>query len=408
MSEFARIMFRLWRLIIYRRLPHGLISWRYFVPSQDARVRLHRTLWLQSRRGRPWVFWLMLEVWLWLRWLGYYAWKSTWIAVRYYGPSIRLSEGISLPRQAWQALSLALGWCIPASKMYCFFLYKNPQSTLDYVFDQEVFGYHRWSSRSLGFGKDSLALLQDKWKQTETLSLLGVPMAPILAMVRKCDGERLSLWLQKDTHLFCKMCSGNQGIGAFSAWNKRGEIGGQMLDGRELHGMVEVESAWCDLLAKDDAIVQPYLENHPALAALSDGDDAATVRFISQWNKGQPTFLGGMVVLPAGRDEKTGRRIRVILPLDELGNILHFPESKLLPLEMEMYDRIHGRLTGSNIIPHWKELAVGSFLSHHQFSDICAIAWDWVVTPGGPLLLEGNSGWGLEIHQQINGGMLRQ
>lgn len=404
----TRITRRLWQEVACRRLPHGLLSWRYLLPVRNERIRLHRQLWWQGHAGKPLLLWLLLEIWLWLRWLGYGAWCSAWIAVRHYGPAIRRSAGIPLRRQTRQALALALGWCIPASYLYRYALHKHPEAALDYVFDHETVSYHRWCSRDLGFGKESLALLQDKWRQTETLSRLGIPMAPILAKVSKGGSDGLSRWLQPDTRLFCKTRSGNRGTGAFAAWWVQGEKGGRTLDGRLLNGMNEVEIAWRELLALDDALVQPCLDNHPELARLSDDDDAITVRFISQWHEGRPACLTSSLELPAGKDEGTACRSYVVLPLDEAGRILPFPTAKLLPTERELYGRTHTRLTGGSVVPHWQELAAASLLAHGRFPDVCAIAWDWVITQRGPVLLEGNSGWGLGLIQQLNGGLLRQ
>jgi hypothetical protein len=399
---------RLWQEIARRRLPHGLLSLRYLLPIRDDRIKLHRTMWWQSRAGKPLPLWLLLEIWLWVRWLGFGAWRSTWIAVRHYGPAIRQSEGIPLRRQASQAIAIALGWCIPASYLYRYALYKHPGSTLDYVFDHETASYHRWRSRALGFGKASLALLQDKWQQTETLARLGVPMAPILAKVHRNDSDKLYPWLRSDTRLFCKTRSGNRGIGAFSVGCRQGEIAGRTLEGRQLKSLTEVESAWRELLALDDALIQPFLDNHPELARLSDGDDAITLRFISHRHEGRLTCLNATLELPAGWDEQTGCPHYVVLPLDEDGKILPFPQEKLLPPAQETYRRIHARLSGNDVVPQWKTVGAGSFLAHSQFPDICDIAWDWVITPAGPLLLEGNSGWNTEVMQLLNGGLLRQ
>jgi hypothetical protein len=58
------------------------------------------------------------------------------------------------------------------------------------------------------------------------------------------------------------------------------------------------------------------------------------------------------------------------------------------------------------IVPHWQALVAASLAAHRQFPDVCAIAWDWIITPEGPLLLEGNTGWGTATPQLILGGFL--
>jgi hypothetical protein len=52
-------------------------------------------------------------------------------------------------------------------------------------------------------------------------------------------------------------------------------------------------------------------------------------------------------------------------------------------------------------------LVIASERAHAVFPDVWAIAWDWVLTPEGPVLLEGNSGWGTTLPQRLEGGLLR-
>ena len=61
---------------------------------------------------------------------------------------------------------------------------------------------------------------------------------------------------------------------------------------------------------------------------------------------------------------------------------------------------------GRSPIPFWSELRKGALASHALFPDVYAIAWDYVVTPDGPLLLEGNTGWATRMPQIFNGGLL--
>lgn len=407
MSNITRIVRSLKREIFRHHLPHGLVSWRYLLPNSGTRIRLHRQFWWQGRSHWPRLLWLGLEVWLWLRWVSFGAWLSTWRVVSRLGLETRRNEGLPVSTQAWRVLGLALGWCIHPRDVYRFRLYRNPEAALDYVFDQELGGYHDWRSLPFGLDKDSLALLQDKWRQTEELALQGVPMAPILACVPHQGKTNLTQWLVQEAHVFCKTRSGNQGIGAFEVWHTHTGNFGRMFDGRRLDNNEEVENAWHELLALDDALVQPCLQNHSVLAPLGVGDEAITVRFISQWLQGELTCLCATIELPASIGEKTKHPFYVILPLDSAtGQILTLPKEKLPPLAQTHYSRVQKQLTQGLAVPHWQALIEGSFQAHGRFPDICAIAWDWVITPQGPLLLEGNAGWGASTPQIINGGLL--
>jgi len=57
-------------------------------------------------------------------------------------------------------------------------------------------------------------------------------------------------------------------------------------------------------------------------------------------------------------------------------------------------------------LPDWPLLIDASHRAQAQFPGIWAIAWDWVLTADGPVLLEGNVGWGGAVPQQLQGGWL--
>ena len=57
-------------------------------------------------------------------------------------------------------------------------------------------------------------------------------------------------------------------------------------------------------------------------------------------------------------------------------------------------------------IPYWQDLINYTHLAHQQFPDLATLAWDWVITPTGPVLLESNTGWGTTTPQLLMGGFL--
>ena len=408
MMKISWLMHRLRQEFLLRRLPHGLFSLRYLLPSTDERVKRHRLLWLMSRGHQPWTLWLMLESWLWLKWLSYGAWRSTWLAVRHYGPALQQSTGLSCYQQTRHVLALALGWCVPAAYWYRYHLYRSPDTALDYIYDHETSSYHRWCSRHLGFTSESLSLLQDKWRLTYVLAERGIPMAPILAKVPRHATTPLSPWLLQQPHLFCKMRSGHQGIAAFSACSHDGQMHGRRLDGQFLHDQEAIEAAWRHLLKRDDALIQPYLLNHIQLAHLSPSHEAISLRYITQWSGDHACYLSAQLEIPAGQDDFSKLSIDVILPLSALGEILPFPADRLLSREIAAHQRIAIPSQDPITLPFWDIIINQSAMTHDHFPDIHAIAWDWVITPDGPLLLEGNAGWGLELLQRLDGPRLNK
>jgi hypothetical protein len=393
-----------------RSLPHGLVSGRYLLPGQDEQVRRHRRLWLQGQPSWPRMVWVVIEFWLWLRWIGFGAWRQSWRVVRRLGPQIQAREGLSITLQGWRTLTLALAWCIPPHTIYLFGLYRRPENALDYVHDTEVNAYHRQRSESLGLTRESIALLQDKWQQAQVFAADGIPMTSTLACLSRGADAALASWLSENKVLFCKTRSGCRGEGAFSVWITPGGMAGRMLDGKHLQSPAEVESAWHSLLAKDDVLIQLQLSNHPQLAKLTTGEDAISLRFISEWRGDSLGCLSATLEVPIGHDGETGHPQYVILPVaSDGGKLSPFPEAELTSDQARSQMKPVWKLASAQpCIPHWDELVECSFRAHRQFPDVWGIAWDWVITPDGPRLLEGNSGWGMAVPQMLLGGVLQR
>jgi hypothetical protein len=397
------------RELLQRRLPHGLLGWRYLWPGRDARIRAHRSCWWASGARWPRPLWMMLEGWHWLRWVGYSAWLASWRMDRAQRRNNALENWP--PGSGWRVLRLALAWCIPPRDSVRFGLHRRPEAALDYVFDQELGGWHRLCSLPLGLSRASLALLQDKPRLSEALGAAGIPMAPILAVVARETPERpLSSFLRDATPVFCKMRSGNQGRGAFAAWRVGDGWAGRTFIGQPLENSQAVEQAWQALLQLDDALIQPRLDNHPALAGLGLAGEAITVRYISEWRVNGLACLSAVLEVPTHRAERSGETGYTILPVEAgTGRLLPWPDPDKLPAEArERAERLYRMALDRSLtrLPCWDELARRTLRAHAVFPDISDIAWDWVITPTGPVLLEGNGGWGAAMPQLIGGGVL--
>ncbi len=399
----------LYREVIRRRLPHGVINWRYLRPGADERIRLHRRFWWQNRGHFPRLLWCVNETWLWLRWSLWSGWWASARAVRHFGPTVAAEVGMAPWRQFVHVLRLALAWSIHPAEVYRFRLYRQPHTVPDYVFGQETYAYHRWRSESLGWTQESLALLQDKVALAERLARIGIPVvSTVRSIARGSDSAPLAERMDGLDRVFCKGRSGNRGRNAFAAWRTADGLAGLRFEGQPLDDTRQVERAWRELLRIDDALIQPHLENHPALKPMIDGSEAITVRLISQWSGDAPACLGATLEIPAGRAPEGERTEYALLPLRlETGELQPVPAQVLLnPVARARAERL--RLSAPTYrVPEWDPLVRDSLRAHSCLPDVRAIAWDWVVTPDGPILLEGNAGWGVMTPQIFHGGFLR-
>lgn len=405
----ARLLLQARRELWQRRRPHGLLGWRYLWPGRDGRIRHHREYWWAAGDGWPRPLWLAAEAWFWLRWCGWEAWVSTWRGVGQAGGEVAEREGIPRWRQALRVGHLALVWCLPPGEAYRFGHYRNPTQALDFIHDTELRGFHRSRNRAMGLRPGTLELLQDKAALAAELETLGVPVAATTRCVtRASTASALSDCLNGLDRVFCKTRSGSRGRGAFTAWRAGNGLAGRRFEGGDLADTHAVEAAWRQLLEQDDALVQPCLTNHPRLAPLAASGEAITVRFISQWRGSALVCLAAVLEMPADADSSMDRPGYTILPIeDSSGRLLPWPRPGTLP-ERARDDlrRVWARLPAGFRLPDWPALVRDSYRVHQLFPDVWAIAWDWVLTPAGPVLLEGNSGFGVSVPQRLAGGFL--
>ena len=416
LQRLSRVLYRdLW----LRRSPSGLVSWRYCLPRPDQRVSLHRQWWWKNLSRWPRWAWLLREGWLWLRWVSWFGWWSSWRVLQRCGPKVKERESISLWTQGWRLIQLSLGCCVSPQDVYRFRLYRDPHRVWDYVLTGEVHGFHHWKSQILAgpqldtdqpwrSAHAARLLLSDKVQFSACLNAIGVPVASILACVPKGNDKPLSTWLEDGIRLFCKMRSGNAGRGAFAVWQDSGVLSGETFAGTILPDEAAVIQAWQRLLKLDDGLVMPYLPNHPQLAPLAAENVTITIRFISTLEQGTPLCLSTTLEIPMTKHEKTGKQRYLILPIEsKTGCVQPYPERLSLNPEIRTYyNQISQYLPEDFTIPDWSILVASSFKAHQQFSALWAIAWDWVITPTGPVLLEGNSGWGTTTPQMLEGGFV--
>lgn len=393
-----------------RVLPHGIVSWRYLLPHPSPKVRIHRRFWLLGRPPRiPLALFFLIEFVLWLRWVTFAGWRRSWRAVQHWGAVIGEREGICLAAQLRQVFSLSLTHCLPPAEIYAFGLYRRTQDQdlWSYVFTHELPAFHRWRGARLGESPESLALLQDKFRLTNLLGQRGVPMTPILGLASR--GERFDpdIYLQTCPRLFCKPRHGSGGRDAFVIEGRDNEKGAAIFAVKS--GMIAAPSTMAHLqkaMIRDDFLVQPFLENHPVLADLCPIKDAVTLRIITEIHS-----LDGIkcccatLEIPNATD--AAGYYHTLLPLElSSGRVLRFPDRRLPAPAQARYDALHANMSPYPI-PFWDQIIESAIAAHRCFPDVYAIAWDYVITPDGPYMLEGNTGWGTKIPQMIYGGLLK-
>ena len=420
-----KISSRFWRAWVFaydhalrRHLPHGVVSPRYLLPGQSRKIRIHRRLWHDGLPQIPFPLYIMMESFLWLCWVLFFGWRSTLSLVRRAGPEIKSAEDIGMFTLFRRVLGITLFYCVPPAEVYAFRLYRTGAKAhvWDYVFTHEVHAFHHWRSSRRGNSVKSRMILSDKPQTAAILEDHGVGVVPILEVVPRCAKIDLSARLKEYPRLFCKPRRGSAGRGCFVV--ERPEHGTEPKVFRTEAGIVTKTSTWSCLLeaaARDDYLVQPFMTNHPALAGLCETQDAITVRIITQMQGLNNVSIYSAVLevpAPARSDQEPGLKRRaagrghLILPIcPDTGVTERLSEDCLNSSIKKHIEQVYAKL-GSDPLPFWDELKNSALTAQALFPDVYAIAWDFVVTPDGPFLLEGNTGWGTRMPQICNGGLL--
>lgn len=397
------------QFIFRRELPHGIISWQYILVYPPVAVRTHRRLWFLAKPpAMPFAVFFFIEFFLWLRWVLFSGWHRSIAMVRLRGSEIAKREGITPFKLMKRVLWLSLFNCIPPSEIHAFRLYADSRGQImwNYVYTHELPAFHHWRNTRTGHEDRSNSLLQDKFRLSETLEVKGVPMLPVLAFLpRGGSFDLLSLFKTYQGRLFCKPCHGSCSRDSFVMEKKGGAIHIFSVKNGMISDISTIERLK-EALTCDDVLVQQFITNHPVFKDLCSSDDAVTLRLITEIHP-QNGLRCYCATLEIPNDSGRSRFFHTMLPVDlNSGEVLPFPTETLLDQCSKRHDAMYNRLEQVTV-PFWDEIIGSALTAHQSLPGIYAIAWDYVITPTGPFLLEGNAGWGTKIPQILHGGLLK-
>jgi Sugar-transfer associated ATP-grasp len=148
-----------------------------------------------------------------------------------------------------------------------------------------------------------------------------------------------------------------------------------------------------------DSIVQPFIENHPDIAGLTNGA-LASLRIVTGVNQGRDAeFVASSIALPHGICKSSAGG--VICSIDRETGRIRNALLNGLPI-------IRHPDTGASIadvdVPFWRQSLELACRAHAQaFARFAFLGWDFAITTDGPIILETNSGWGALFHQMLDG-----
>lgn len=312
--------------------------------------------------------------------------------------AVRALGGPSALRQAADLVRLGLTRNL-APRDYYYFNGWQPEIELsEYLPDgrtQQIF-------RALNRGVDTRSL-DDKLRFNAFARAHGLASVPVLAWIGRSRTDRYAPPAALECDLFVKPRAGRRSRGT-SLWRRDAAAGGYRRQGPTGALPDGPAISWDELVVRlsaaagpDGLLVQPLLRSHPGIADLGNGA-LCTVRVITAIGlDGEPAEFSTILNLPGGTSFLSDGGIAA--PVEpETGRLVVF-----LNTDPGHPQYTHHPVTGvaaaSRTIPAWRETVALACRAHAQLREIAFIGWDIALTDAGPVLLEGNHGFGVNTHQ---------
>jgi hypothetical protein len=382
-----------------QNIPDGLVSPRYLMPFQSENAQRHRRIWWHGKHPKlPRFIWFFQQFFFWLRWVLFTGWVHTFVVVKSRQAEVTTHYGIPYSEQLRRCLWGAIVWSIPSDDLYAYQVIQTRASLLGFIYSNETKGWHALQNKAHPNARKSQRLLGDKRAFATAMMAKGFPVVEECASPTVEDARPLSKQFSTDHKpIFCKLRQGNQALHAFAAYWDQGALRGHLQTGQALETEAQVDVAWNTLITQGAPVVQPCLRNHTAIAAASGSDRISNLRVITRGN-----CIGAATMTLYTSDNKGAA---YWLDIEPDTGCPYLPTNIYPPHHPKLEQLQSLANNAPKIIPFWDQICADSLRAHAQEYDLWAIAWDWAITPDGPLLLEGNSGWGLQDWQLQSGSL---
>lgn len=376
------------------------LSWRLW--SKDESMRIHRCVIRVAFPHSPrYVWWsaTLVSILLW-------PVRSLWLTrlyTKHFGPDVYRAVGKSLIRQSLEQVSFALIHSISPSAYYTYGLYEeeNRNRATRYIQDYE-------SMHLLPFlnNYQSTTILDDKLAFEQLCSQNGLATTSTVAIteeghIKFCDPAQDRLPQQS---LFIKPVVGFHGQGAM-LWeyvsngfyrSRKQEISAKEDDYLILHHDHLIQHL-IQSSQQRSLLIQLQVTNHPSISDLSSGS-LLSARVLTGIENGQAELIRAVLKLPIG--QATTNNDGMAAPINEKTGVLGV--ATINGPNNSRYTHLPGTQTAilERALPDWDKAVELAICGHQLLQQFTFIGWDIAFTKSGPILLEGNWGWGIETLQK--------
>ena len=151
-------------------------------------------------------------------------------------------------------------------------------------------------------------------------------------------------------------------------------------------------------------ILQPRALNHPDIAAITDTALCTVRTFTFRAPNRPPEYLDGYLKFPTGNGVTDNtHQGGIASPVDKKTGMLRRAVSgDPISAEFSHHPDAGAEMSGMQV-PYWDQVVDLSLNAHRALSTNPVLGWDIAVTPGGPIVVEGNAAPDVETFQRVTG-----
>lgn len=252
-----------------------------------------------------------------------------------------------------------------------------------------------------------------------------LPAIPILGLVSKRPereypnvpwiGDRetwRALMEEAPDELFIKPIAGTFGEGAFTVFRN----GSHLVYG-DREGSPDMLFDHLQVLLEDEAgwLIQPRLQSHHGIASIMAPQGVGTIRAVTCMDRGEPRLLLAILKITVGSNVTDnfhhGSTGNLVAPIDLATGALaaargstrtDWPAMTTVGRHPDTGHPIEGA-----VVPCWEELVALVLAAQRSLPLLKSAGWDIAVTPEGPILVETNAFYSVDILQVAYGRGLK-
>lgn len=373
------------------RHPPGINFWILWLHADSVKCRHHMRALVAVPHGKSKFLRGSYYIAQYIAWIIFFAWQHSWRAIRYLAKKEKKRNAHVLS-MSYLRMMLNYIWIyhIPLPSILRYQLLERPEQVLDHIYIHEIPKWQHALSNTIGRQESRLLTDKDYFsKKCERQQIAAIKTLGVIA-IGEIDAK-LSWIFQQEQSIFIKPPSANRSEDCFHLFIKDGRVVLRAMNRQEEYiDRNQIISHLTAANKKHPLITQPLLTNMAIWDDLSPSDELITMRIITEYYLQEVVVISGVIEIP----KEDGGRYYDVIPINPINGMIHDRYFKHIQESIDEHQQALLTKLAGTTVPLWTDLVCDLHKAHQLCPNIHLVGWDAAITPDGPVIIEGNFGWG--------------